>query len=164
MKKFIFPFVVVALLGACSGTSGNTETTGNKIELGEAYGPVEVDTSQAVTIQEFFSDFEQQDSTGVYTVAGKIVQICQSAGCWVGIDKGNGDYFMVRFKDHFTIPLDTEIGTEAYFHGVARWDSTTVEELRHIAREEGKSNEAIEAITDPEYSFDFIADGIVLKK
>lgn len=152
------------LLFSCSGTSESKSETEDRIELGESYGPVEVDTAKAVSIQEFFNDFEQQDSTAVYTVEGKIVEICQSAGCWVGIDKGNGDYFMVRFKDHFTIPIDTKMGTEAYFHGVARWDSTSVEQLRFDAQSAGKSKAEIEAITEPEYSFDFIADGIVLKK
>lgn len=158
----MFSLVVMTVLFSCSQQKQEKEV--EKIELGEAYGPVEVDVTKAISIPEFFSDFEQQDSTGTYTVEGKIVEICQSAGCWVGIDKGNGDFFMVRFKDHFTIPLDTKIGTEAYFHGVARWDSTSVEELQNIAKEEGKSTAEIEAITTPEYSFDFTADGIVLKK
>jgi hypothetical protein len=164
MKKIIFPFSLMMLLFSCSGTSEGTSESENIVELGESYGPVEVDTAKSVSLQEFFTDFEQQDSTGVYTVEGKIVEICQSAGCWVGIDKGNGDYFMVRFKDHFTIPIDTKMGTEAYFHGVARWDSTSVEELRFEAQSAGKSKAEIEAITEPSYSFDFIADGIVLKK
>lgn len=164
MKKYIFPLALTILLFSCSGTSETTAETEDKIELGESYGPVEVDIAKAVSIQDFFNDFEQQDSTGVYTVEGKIIEICQSAGCWVGIDKGNGDYFMVRFKDHFTIPIDTKMGTEAYFHGVARWDSTSVEQLRFDAQSAGKSKKEIEAITEPVYSFDFIADGITLKK
>lgn len=165
MKTVTVSFALISLLFSCSsGTSENAEIAENKIELGESYGSVEVDTAQAISIHDFFNDFEQQDSTAVYTVEGKIVEICQSAGCWVGIDKGNGDYFMVRFKDHFTIPIDTKMGTEAYFHGVARWDSTSVEQLRFDAQSTGKSKAEIEAITEPEYSFDFIADGIVLKK
>lgn len=164
MKKFIFPFALATLVVSCSGTTEKTEETENTIELGESYGPVEVDVTNALSIEEFFNDFEQQDSTATYTIEGKIIEICAKAGCWVGVDKGNGDYFMVRFKDHFTIPIDTELGTEAYIHGIARWDSTTVEQLRFDAYAAGKSKAEAEAITQPEYSFDFLADGIVLKK
>lgn len=163
MKK-IFQFTLISLLVACSGNGVKPET--DVIELGEAYGPVQVDVAKAISIQEFFNDFEQQESIGTYTIEGKIIEICGNAGCWVGIDKenGNGDYFMVRFKDHFTIPIDTELGKEAYIHGVAKWDSTTVEQLRMDATKAGKTQAEIEAITQPEYSFDFIADGIILKK
>lgn len=163
MKKILFTLVSLALIVSCSQNKEKEETA-NKIQLGEAYGPVKVDTSQAMTVQEFFSDFEQKEDSATYTVEGKIVTMCDNAGCWVGIDNGNDDYFMVNFKDHFTIPLDTKMGTEAYFHGVAAWDSTTVEELKAVAIEEGKNQEEIDLIVEPEYSFSFVADGIVLKK
>lgn len=154
----------MTFLFSCSGTADKIGETDDKIELGEAYGPEEVDITKAVSVAEFFGDFEQKDGPETYTIEGKIVEICGKAGCWVGIDNGNDDYFMVRFKDHFTIPLDTKMDTYAYIHGVATWDSTTVEQLRHNAYEQGKSKAEIEQITQPEYSFDFIADGIVLKK
>ncbi len=163
MKK-IFAFTLVALLFACSGNKEKSEM--DQVELGEAYGPVAVDVTKAISIKEFFTDFEQQDSTGTYTIEGKIIEICGNAGCWVGIDKenGDGDYFMVRFKDHFTIPIDTELGKGAFIHGVAKWDSITVKQLQTDSHAAGKTQAEIDAITQPEYSFDFIADGIVLKK
>jgi hypothetical protein len=86
------------------------------------------------------------------------------AGCWVNIDKGNGETFMVRFKDHFTIPTDTEIGTEAYFHGIAYWDEVSVEMLQHFAEDAGKSADEIAKITEPQYVMNFEADGIVFVK
>ncbi len=161
MKSIILSVAIIGLLFSCNQTPEKTE---EKIELGEAYGPVAVDIKKAVSIPEFFSDFEQQESSGEYTIEGNISEICAKAGCWVGVDKGNGDYFMVRFKDHFTIPIDTKLGTGAYIHGVATWDSITVEQLKHTAYTEGKSKEEIDAITQPEYSFGFLADGIILKK
>jgi len=154
--------ICLVFLVACGQNSSST------VELGEAYGEVAVDTAQALAVQDFFSDFEQQDSQGTYTVRGRIVEMCQRAGCWVGINKelddSSEEYFVVRFKDHFTIPTDTKKGTTVYFHGTASWDSTSVETLKEIAFQEGKSSFEIEAIDSPEYSFDFEADGIVLSK
>lgn len=161
VKKILFSFAIITVLFSCSETEGKDE---EKIELGESYGPEEVDIEKAISIEEFFNDFEQKDGPESYTIEGKIVEICSKAGCWVGIDNGHDDYFMVRFKDHFTIPLDTEIDTYAYIHGIATWDSITVKQLRDDAMDAGKSKEEIEAITQPEYSFDFVADGITLKK
>ena len=71
---------------------------------------------------------------------------------------------MVRFKDHFTIPTKTEVGTEAYFHGRAYWDTVSVELLRHFAEDAGKSKEEIEKITEPKFEMGFEADGIALVK
>lgn len=161
MKKLLLFVAILSAIVACS--TKENEAAQSAVEL-TSYGPVKVDTTGALTVDQFFADFEEQDSVGVYTVRGKIVEKCTNAGCWVGIDKGNGDYFMVSFKDHFTIPLDTKIGTEAYFHGVARWEETSVEDLRAAAKEEGKSQSEIDAITEPEYSYGFEADGISLIK
>ena len=71
---------------------------------------------------------------------------------------------MVRFKDHFTIPTETEVGTKAIFHGEAFDDEVSVELLQHFAEDAGKSQEEIDAITEPEQSLGFTADGVFLMK
>lgn len=162
VKKVLFSLLTITLLVACS--QKNNEKAEDKIELGEAYGPAKVAIEKAVSVQEFFSDFEQKEGPEEYTIEGKIVEVCTKAGCWVGIDDGNDDYFMVRFKDHFTIPLDTKLNTDAYMHGVATWDSIPVQTLKEEALAEGKAKEEVDQITQPKYIFSFVADGIVLKK
>ena len=82
----------------------------------------------------------------------------------MNVETENGDTFMVRFKDHFTIPTDTKPGTKAYFHGEAKQDVISVEMLQHFAEDAGKSTEEIEKITEPKKEISFIADGIVLVK
>lgn len=154
MKKFLSLVALSILLASCSG-SGNSKN---------AYGPVEVDTTKAISVQAFFDDFEQVDNSKEYTIVGKIVQTCKMSGCWVGIDDGNGKSFIVHFKDKFSIPLDTKIGTIVYMHGIAVWDSTSVEQLKEEALDDGKTQEEIDAITEPTYTFSYVADGIVLKK
>ena len=71
---------------------------------------------------------------------------------------------MVRFKDHFTIPIDTKIGTVAYMHGTANWDTVSVEMLKHFAEDAGKSKAEIDQITEAKYVLGFEADGIVWQK
>jgi len=48
--------------------------------------------------------------------------------------------------------------------GRAYMDSTTVDELRKLAREEGKPETDVESIINPEYSLNFEASGLVLKE
>jgi len=154
-------FCVVGLLGSYS------HVFAQQIILGQAYGEIVVDTSNAISVDAFFDDFDNQDSIGIYTIRGTIVKTCKRAGCWIAIDKelpDEKDYFIVRFKDHFTIPTDTPSGTIAFLHGTAYWEVTSIEELRKIAKKNGESEQEIQAIIEPQYSFGFEADGIVLVK
>ena len=162
MKKFTILFCLAALALACSAPAENGED--DKVKLGKSYGPVKVDVKKAISVSEMLADFEGKSGKVEYTFEGELVEVCSKAGCWVNIDKGNGDLFMVRFKDHFTIPPSTELGTGAYLHGVAFMDIIPVEHLQHFAEDAGKSPEEIAKITEPEYELSFVADGIVLKK
>ena len=69
---------------------------------------------------------------------------------------------MVRFKDYgFFVPFDCD-GKNAVFEGVAFHDTTLVADLRHYAEDAGKSAEEIEAITEPEISTGFLANGVII--
>ncbi len=165
MKK-LFPVIVALLIItlACSQQKEAKESKVEPIVLGKNYGQVQVDTSKAVDVAEFISSFKDKKGRIEYTLYAPIVEVCSKAGCWINIDKGNGEKFMVRFKDHFTIPTDTKIGKMAYLHGYAYMDTISVDLLRHFAEDAGKSKEEIERIIDPKFELAFEADGIVLTK
>lgn len=155
MKKIGLFVALSVLLIACSTS---------KVELGESYGPVKVDIEKAISVEEMLKDFEGKTEKTEYTFEGNLKEVCSKAGCWVNIEKGNGETFMVRFKDHFTIPPKTEVDKGAYFHGIAYWDTVSVEMLQHFAEDAGKSEEEIAKITEPKFELGFEADGITLKK
>ena len=161
MLKVIFSSCIALAIVSCSSLK-SIDNSDKK--LGESYGPVKVDTANAQEFSSMLETIKWIDEPTEFTFSAPINQVCLKAGCWVKIDKGNGETLMVRFKDHFTIPVDTEIGTEAYFHGMAYWDEVSVEMLKHYAEDAGKSPEEIAKIIDPEYVMSFEADGIVLVK
>lgn len=152
------------LLVSCGGNESNSDKTENPIKLGKSYGPEKVDTSKAITVGEMLEDFETAGGEKEYTLIGDISEVCSKAGCWINVDKGNGETFMVRFKDHFVIPPKTEVGTKAYIRGVAYMDTVSVELLQHFAEDAGKSQEEIDKITEPKFELGFEADGITLIK
>lgn len=157
--KHITALIGFVLLTSCGSNNEIVET----IEI-KAFGPYEVDDSKAIATQEMLRQFKAENGDQEFTFEGKITEVCTNAGCWVNIDRGNGKTFMVRFKDHFTIPLNTKIGSTAYLHGLAYMDTVQVEDLKHFALDAGKSEAEIEKITKPEYSFNFEADGILFKQ
>lgn len=75
----------------------------------------------------------------------------------------NGDEeMMVKFKDYgFFVPTDIS-GREVVMHGVAYYQTTSVEELQHYAEDAGKSAEEIATITEPKRELRFLADGVKL--
>lgn len=133
-------------------------------KMGKSYGPYEVDVTKAITTKAMLADFEGKTGRVEYTFEAELNEVCSKAGCWVNIDKGNGETFMVRFKDHFTIPPATAVGTGAYLHGEAYRDTVSVDLLKHFAEDAGKTQEEIDAITEPKFEIGFEADGITLKK
>lgn len=162
--KIAFLIAGLLFLTASCGSPKSTDSNENPIKLGKNYGPEQVDTSKAITVAEMLTQFEGKSKEMEFTFLAPIEEVCSKAGCWINVDKGNGETFMVRFKDHFTIPVKTKPGTEAYLHGVAYWDTVSVEMLQHFAEDAGKSKEEIAKITEAKYELGFEADGIVLKK
>jgi len=165
MKSVGIFLITAMMVVACQSTEDpGLEEEQTTVELGKSYGPVEVNVAEAVSVQDMLKTFEGKTEEMEFTIEAELSEVCSKAGCWVNIDKGDGETFMVRFKDHFTIPTKTAVGTGAYLHGVAYWDTVSVDLLQHFAEDAGKSPEEIAKITEPKYELGFEADGILLKK
>ena len=120
-----------------------------------------VNAEGALTIDEFAAKMEGQDSvrTKIRAVAE---DVCQKKGCWMKVKTADGSLMRIKFKDYgFFVPMDIT-GKEVIFEGVAFRDTTSVEDLKHYAEDGGQSAEEIAAITEPEVSTAFIADGVMV--
>ena len=98
-------------------------------------------------------------------VEGKVESVCQAKGCWMNIVSEDPDkeVMFVKFKDYgFFMPKDIA-GRTVIMRGSAFKEETSVDELRHLAEDAGKSKEEIEAITEPVVELKFMADGVILK-
>ena len=130
--------------------------------LKQEYGIVKVDENAVISVSELVARMDKSKEPQTATIKAPLSAVCQNAGCWVQVSKPDGKPLMVRFKNHFTIPPSTPVGTEAYIHGVAYWDTVSVKALRHYAEDAGKSVEEINKITQPEFKLNFEGDGIKL--
>jgi hypothetical protein len=96
-------------------------------------------------------------------VYGKVEEVCQTKGCWMLINKGDGTTMRVKFKDYgFFVPKNCA-GKTAILEGKAFFRMVSVDELKHYAEDAGKSKEEIEAIKNPEKALAFEAEGVILK-
>lgn len=162
-KIFYLSFTFSALFLSSCATEAKEKNEDIKLET-ISYGTYDVNVNKAVTVSEISSKMEKDKSEQEFTFKADISEVCSNAGCWINVKKPDGTPLMVRFKDHFTIPINTPIGTEAYLHGTAYWDTIPVDMLQHFAEDAGKSEEEIAKITAPKYELSFEADGIKIVK
>jgi hypothetical protein len=130
----------------------------------KAYGPVAVDTTQALTLDEMLVRFKSNPTEQAYTFKAPLVAVCQSAGCWVNVKPSNGDLIRIRFKDHFLIPPATEAGSVAYFHGTPYLDTISVAMQKHFLEDAKAPQSEIDKITAPKIEWNIEADGVIVKK
>ncbi len=94
----------------------------------------------------------------------KIMSVCKKKGCWMKMDLAESKESFVRFKDYgFFVPLNAD-NSEAIVSGKAFLDVISVDELKHYAKDGGKSQEEIDKITQPKITYAFQADGVLIQQ
>ncbi len=151
MKKIIFLFSILLLL-ACKET--------NKSSFGE-----KIDESDAISASEMKEKFQKMQVGDTMQVKFKaeVDKVCKKKGCWMTLKLDDSLRSFVRFKDYgFFVPLNSE-NRETVVEGKAFVTETSVEELRHYAKDAGKSETEIAAITEPEKEYAFMATGVLME-
>ncbi len=128
-----------------------------------SYGDL-ITTDGTITMAEFERLAAAQD-TVVAKVEAEIIESCTKKGCWMTVKMTDGSPMMVRFRDYgFFVPKQGLEGKVVVMQGRAKKEETSVAMLRHYAEDAGQSKEEIEEITEPEISWKFEADGVLVKE
>ncbi|MFT3793233.1 DUF4920 domain-containing protein [Flavobacterium sp.] len=94
----------------------------------------------------------------------KIMSVCKKKGCWMKMDLAENKESFIRFKDYgFFVPLNAD-NSDAIVSGKAFLDVISVDELKHYAKDGGKSQEEIDKITQPKITYAFQADGVLIQQ
>ncbi len=173
-KKIFTPLSIAAVLAIGCNTA--TKTTAKKeVSESEAYDAFQknkgdgkafgekVTAKDAVTYDAMLEKMSKAGKIDNVKVTGTVEAVCKAKGCWMNIasDKGAPSMF-VKFKDYaFFMPKDIA-GKKVVMVGNAFKETTTVEELRHFAQDEGKSKEEIAKITKPKEDIKFMANGVLI--
>lgn len=162
MKKINFLLMLSLLLTTFSGFAQEKNATQDEayFSVGEE---VEMDDLlSAYQMQERYEALKPGDTLNV-TFRGDVASVCKKKGCWMNIALEDGDEVMVKFKDYaFFVPKDIE-NKEVIMEGKAYVTEMSVEDRRHYAEDAGKSPEEVQAITQPELTLSFLADGVKIK-
>jgi hypothetical protein len=114
----------------------------------------------AISVNELGSKMSADKYEG--KISGKVVEVCQEKGCWMKIQKADGENLMVKFKDYkYFMPKNIE-GKEVVLDGEAVVKEVSVKQLQHYAKDAGKSEEEIKKIKEPKKETQFIAKGVLV--
>jgi hypothetical protein len=116
----------------------------------------------AISVKKLPQKMEEVESLDI-KVKGTITEVCQAKGCWMTIDLGDDELMRVKFKDYgFFVPKDVA-GKTAIVQGVVKKEIIGVDELKHLAKDAGKSERAINAIDKPKEELTFVAEGVIIQ-
>lgn len=157
MKAFIIAVFSLLVLFSCAEKSTKSGQTG-KNQFGE-----KISSKGTITYDQLLVQLSKSDKVTA-KVKGRVSAVCQAKGCWMTIvsDDASKPSMFVKFKDYgFFMPKDIS-GKQVIMQGEAYYQTTSVEELKHYAEDEGLTKEAIASITQPKKELKFMASGVIL--
>lgn len=141
-RRIFTPVFILVLASSCS----NSGQYGTKFN-----------SQSSVSVEEGLQLFLSKGSAE-QVISGKIGNVCQSEGCWFEYNTDSGVVF-VDFQHKFEIPKNAS-GKTAVAKGSFGRDTTTVDQLKEYAKDDGKSETEINAIVKPEVRIVFTATGV----
>jgi hypothetical protein len=159
MKNFLSVAIFAFVLMSCTP----------QVELPQT--PIDL-TSAEVFGTEFIavSAYDVDTALGMLTdetpvamnLEGTVTTVCQQKGCWMKLTATDGREVRVKFKDYdFFVPMDGA-GRKVVMTGEGYIEETSVITLRHYAEDAGKSEEEVNAITEPAKEYIFVASGVAM--
>ena len=134
-------------------TAPNYETFGEKIVADNALNEAQM--------LEAYKNLKAGDTIEV-KFKSTITGVCPQKGCWMTMELPGEESSFVQFKDYgFFVPLNAG-EQEAVVEGKAFVSERSVEELKHYAKDKRKSQEEIDKITEPEVTYGFMANGVLI--
>jgi hypothetical protein len=166
--KFFLGVFTILVFGSCN-TNEDQTSDANKDQIEEvsyaSFGD-SISTEGAISgdeLAKMYTTMNPQDTLEV-KFTGVIENVCQKKGCWMNVKLSDSVSTFIRFKDYgFFMPFNAA-ESEAIINGKGFISVTSVDELKHYAEDEGLSQEEIDAITEPEIGFNFLADGVLIKE
>ena len=166
MKNLFLLSLMALTIVACNNKGAQGENTQEQVvEASSEYVSfgAEITADDAIdgpAMMALYSDLKEGDTLTAKFKA-PVNSVCKMKGCWMRLAVGDQEAF-VKFKDYGFFVPKTLADVEVVVSGRAYVSKTSVEDLKHFAQDAGKPQEEIDAITEPELSLDFMADGVLV--
>lgn len=168
MKNLILLLLCLLLFNCTTKSNQNSDqsdkTENTQPEMAVAFYGDSIDYQSPKKAEEAFSALKSIDvkDTLSMTFKSEANAVCQKKGCWMELDMPQANDIKVTFKDYgFFVPKDIS-GKEVIVKGKGFLKQVSVEEQKHYAKDAGKSEKEIAAITKPKKAYRFIATGVAI--
>ncbi|SHJ76004.1 DUF4920 domain-containing protein [Flavobacterium haoranii] len=166
MKKHIFAVAILLSLFSCKDVKVEETTQEEKplVEYATFGDLISADGALSnAEMMEKFNNLKEGDTVDV-KFHSTINEVCQKKGCWMTLGLEGDKQAFVKFKDYgFFVPKNAQ-DKDVVVNGKAFVSVVSVDELKHYAKDEGKSQEAIDSIVEPKVTYSFMADGVLIAK
>ena len=163
MKKILALGVIASLFVNCEQKKEVAPEVA-KVEYAKFGDSISVDGALSTDeMMKKFADLKEGDTLEV-KFKSEINEVCQKKGCWMKLDLADDKEAFVKFKDYgFFVPKNAQ-DKEVVVNGKAFVSVESVDVLKHYAKDAGKSQAAIDSITEPKVTYSFMADGVLIAK
>lgn len=141
---------ILSLAGECCASAGATAalTEGKTIKWVAFGEPMKIAEEKSISAEAIMKDVKAYEGKTV-RMKGVVSSVCSKKGCWL---KMTSEGASMPVFVHFTCPVEGRLipmeatGMPVFVEGKVIVKTIDEESARHIAEEEGKSKEEIEAI------------------
>ncbi|WP_459211727.1 DUF4920 domain-containing protein [Aquimarina rhabdastrellae] len=175
MKKTLLCVIAIATLLSCNTKKETPKEVKEEVkeevvikketkEIKNAFGEPITATSflDKNAIAEKYNTLKAGDTLSI-AFESTVNSVCQAKGCWMKLALEDDKHVMVKFKDYgFFVPKDIA-DKNVVVQGKAYVSEMSVDEQKHFAKDAGKSEEEIAAITAPKRTYSFMAEGVLVK-
>ncbi|MCJ8165544.1 DUF4920 domain-containing protein [Pontibacter sp. E15-1] len=165
-RSFLIPLMSITLFACNQGkpTASLPESTAtSEMESNSNTFGASFTEDNVIGVTELQTLAQGKDSVEA-VVSAEIMESCQAKGCWMDVKLKDNSTMKVTFRDYgFFLPTENLKGRTVVFTGTAKRETISVDDQRHYAKDAGKSNYEIAAITYPKEELRFVADGVILK-
>ncbi len=168
MKKIVFVFAAASLMIACNKKETTTtekveNTTEKKVDY-QVFGD-SITADGAISQEEMAAKYESMKSNDTLDVkfVSQIKATCKKKGCWMTLALVKDQEAFIKFKDYaFFVPKEGAENHTAIVSGKAFIEETSVDQLKHEAKDAGKTQAEIDQITQPSKNYRFMANGVLI--
>ncbi len=161
MKRSIFIFACVLVLASCGSKNAGPKNDKDSTKTTLQYFGDTITEDNAMQSKDLMAFMADKDSAQV-KFSATIKEVCQKKGCWMDVECGD-QTMSVNFKDYsFFMPKDAG-GKTAIMEGYCYKTVESVDWLKHKAKDANKSQAAIDSITEPNTTYAFTANGVIIK-
>ncbi|WP_343696696.1 DUF4920 domain-containing protein [Flavobacterium sp.] len=165
MKRIVYSVILLIGVSTFSFSQEAVEKPAppeGKGLVGDFYGEdvSSASVSKAISVEMLEDKLKDAKKEEGILVKGQVTNVCEKRGCWITLKTENGSSFFVKMKDYaFFVPTALK-GKNVVLEGTAEKKITSVDELKHYAKDAKKTKAEIDAINTPKEEIRFLAGGI----